>query len=333
MRRPGGPAAHFRAGRAAAAVGRSRSATRQKQKKLVTVARTNGVGARMDRTADECRMLTAAALRAAVEGDGDARALTLDRAFQGLPDTAHGGSVLAALDHAAGLDGPRRIEGHFLRRVPPAVRLRLHARRHPGACDLELADVDAVLVRGRVTAGEAPLGAAAGPPAEDAMGLPISRSCFACGTDNPLGLGLLLRADATTVGGTWTPRPGFGAAGVLAPVALTTMLDEAAFWLGALATGEGGMTTELRVTLHAETDAEAPIAVAGARAAARPRAGDARYWDTALTARDARGRLVATAAITFVAVRGAARRLVAGMLAVNAPDVLRRVFPAYTPPA
>jgi hypothetical protein len=38
---------------------------------------------------------------------------------------------------------------------------------------------------------------------------------------------------------------------------------------------------------------------------------------------------VASAAITFVAVRGAARRLVTGMLAVNTPDVLRHVFPAY----
>jgi hypothetical protein len=30
-------------------------------------------------------------------------------------------------------------------------------------------------------------------------------------------------------------------------------------------------------------------------------------------------------------VRGAARRLVTGMLAVNAPDVLRAVFPGYAP--
>ena len=41
------------------------------------------------------------------------------------------------------------------------------------------------------------------------------------------------------------------------------------------------------------------------------------------------GRLVASAAITFVAVRGAARRLAAGMLAVNPPELLRRVFPGY----
>jgi len=33
--------------------------------------------------------------------------LTLDPAFQGLPDTAHGGSVLAAFDALAGLRGPR----------------------------------------------------------------------------------------------------------------------------------------------------------------------------------------------------------------------------------
>ena len=276
-------------------------------------------------------MLTAEALDAAVEGDGDARVLTLDRAFQGLPDTAHGGSVLAALDHAAGLGGPRRLEGHFLRRVPLAVRLQLRARRHLAACHLELADGAAVLVRGRVTADAMPVGATA-PPAEDAMALPISRSCFACGTDNALGLGLRLRADDDAVGGTWMPRSGVVVApGALAPVALTTMLDEAAFWLGALATGEARMTTALRVTLHAEASAESAITVAGARAAVRPREGDTRYWDTALTARDAGGRLVASATITFVAVRGAARRLVTGMLAVNAPEQLRRVFPAYVP--
>ena len=115
---------------------------------------------------------------------------------------------------------------------------------------------------------------------------------------------------------------------MLAPLAVITLLDEAAFWLGALATGESGMTTELRVTLHAEPKADDVITVAGARAAVRPQA-DARYWDTALSARDGDGRVVASAAITFVAVRGAARKLATAMLAVNPPEVLRRVFPAY----
>jgi acyl-coenzyme A thioesterase PaaI-like protein len=286
----------------------------------------------MNGTADDYRMLTAEALRAAVAGDGGERVLTLDRAFQGLPDTAHGGSVLAALDHAVGPGCRRRIDGHFLRRVPLGVPLRLRSCRRADRHDLELGDEGAVLVQGRITPEVVEHTDAVAPPAEDAMPLPISQTCFACGTANALGLGLRLRADDAAVGGTWTPRPGFrDADGTLAPVALTTALDEAAFWLGALATGEAGMTTELRVTLHAPASAEAPITIAGGRASTRPRAGDRRYWDTALTARDAGGRLVASAAITFVAVRGTARRLASGMLAVNAPELLHRVFPAHAP--
>jgi hypothetical protein len=125
-------------------------------------------------------------------------------------------------------------------------------------------------------------------------------------------------------------RPGFRRAdGTLAPLALITLLDEAAFWLGALATGESGMTTALRVTLHAEVPADDTLTISGARAAVRAHADDARYWDTTIAAHDSAGRVVATAAITFVAVRGAARRLTTGMLAVNDAAILRRVFPAY----
>jgi hypothetical protein len=289
----------------------------------------------MDATGDEYRMLTPEVLAAAVEGDGDERVLTLDRGFQGLPDTAHGGSVLAAFDLVAARGGGRRLDGHYLKRVPIGTRLRLRRSRGADGDDLELLERDVLLVRGRVVpATLAADDGATGPPASDAMALPISRTCFACGTDNALGLGVTLRADADAVGGTWTPPPRFAAAGGrLAPVALTTLLDEAAFWLGALATGEAGMTTELRVTLHAEPAAASAIVVAGARDVVRPRADDPRYQDTVLIARDAGGDLVASAAITFVAVRGAARRLVTGMLAVNPPALLRRVFPAYAPPA
>ena len=89
------------------------------------------------------------------------------------------------------------------------------------------------------------------------------------------------------------------------------------------------MTTELAVTLHGDAPAGGAVLVGGERAATRPRAGDARYWETRVTARDEAGRALATADITFVAVRGAARRLVTGLLAMNPPDVVRRVFPAY----
>jgi len=266
------------------------------------------------------------ALRAALGGDGEARTLTLDRGFQGLPDTAHGGSVLAAFDTVAGRSGPRTLRGHYLKRVPLGTPLALRVTRGAG---FTLLDGDTTLVDGRVEDAADLAGALIEPPDASAMLLPISRGCFACGTDNALGLGVRLRADDAAVGTTWAARPGFRREdGTLAPLALTTLLDEAAFWLGALATGESGMTTELRVTLHAEVKADDTLTVAGARAAVRAHADDARYWDTAIAARDAAGRVVATAAITFVAVRGAARRLATGMLAVNDAAVLRRVFPA-----
>ncbi len=110
--------------------------------------------------------------------------------------------------------------------------------------------------------------------------------------------------------------------------ALTTLCDETAFWIGALATGESGMTTDLAVTLHRAVPFDAPLTVTGSRAAALPQA-DHRYWDTEVVARTEDRTLVASARITFAVVRGAARRLVRGMLAMNDPAVVARVFPAY----
>jgi hypothetical protein len=90
------------------------------------------------------------------------------------------------------------------------------------------------------------------------------------------------------------------------------------------------MTTELAVTLHRSIAFGEPIVVAGARSRTRARDADRRFWETEITAADTSGRVVAGARITFVAVRGAARRLVTGLLSLNPPEILRRVFPAYT---
>jgi hypothetical protein len=160
--------------------------------------------------------------------------------------------------------------------------------------------------------------------------LPVSASCFVCGTDNPLGLRARLGFDGATVHGTWRPRAAFARPdGGVATAALTSLLDEAAFWLGVLATGESGMTTELDVTLRSRAEVGRPIVVVGERARVTSTADDARYWSTAISAMDETRRTVATARITFVAVRGAARRLTTGLSATNPPDVIRRVFPWY----
>jgi acyl-coenzyme A thioesterase PaaI-like protein len=283
---------------------------------------------------------TEALLRAALTGGGARLVLTLDRAFQGLPETAHGGTVLAALDAAAAVTGPRRITGAYRRRVPLAMPLELTIRRERSTAAVLLRDPGGhVLVEGEAApGGEAPgdpsSARATSPVAADWSGaepLPISRSCFACGVDNPAGLRARLAFDAEQVACRWRPGPRFADDGAPSTaLAITTLLDETAFWLGALATGEAGMTTELRVTLHREPTDIGALTVVGARAAVSADPDDPRYWRTRVDAVGDAGQLVASAAITFVAVRGAARRLVDGMLALNAPDVLARVFPAYT---
>ena len=75
----------------------------RKKKKLVTVTRRNGLSARMNGT-DDYRMATTDSVprRSLADLAGDL-VLTLDPAFQGLPDAAPGGSVLAAFDALAGL--------------------------------------------------------------------------------------------------------------------------------------------------------------------------------------------------------------------------------------
>ncbi|MGH7310321.1 MAG: PaaI family thioesterase [Candidatus Rokuibacteriota bacterium] len=276
---------------------------------------------------------TDAILRQGLEGQGPERILTLDPAFQGLPDTAHGGSVLAAFCLLAEPGPPLEMQGLYRKRVPLGMPLRLrvdHADDERVECRL-LEAGDTTLVAGciRRCGADMPSPARVGRTMA-ADPLPVSSTCFACGVDNRLGLGVRLSQDDDAVWGRWPARENFCTPdGALAPVALTALLDETAFWLGALASGESGMTTELVVRLRGRVPFGPAITVGGRRDAVRPRPDDPRYWDTAVTAWDADGRVVAEAAITFVAVRGSARRLAAWLLRVNSPQVVRRVFPAY----
>ncbi len=277
--------------------------------------------------------MTDSVLREGLAGHGDHLRLTLDPRFQGLPGAAHGGSVLAVFHAVAGLAGRQAVHGMYRKRVPLGTPLGLALDRRDGSLACRLLDeTDAVLVEGGVAAASADIGADGSSVAmRDGDPLPISSTCFACGIDNPLGLRVRLSFDDTTVGGVWQPRETLAMSdGSLAPIALTSLLDEAAFWLGALASGEAGMTTDLAITLHGPVAFGPPITIAGERARARQRPDDERYWDTEIAASDAAGRVVARARITFVAVRGAARRLVTGILSMNAPEIVRRVFPAYT---
>jgi hypothetical protein len=272
---------------------------------------------------------TEALLHRALAREGAGATLTLDPAFQGLPGAAHGGSVLAAFDAAAALRGTRRVSGIYRRRVPLATPLALHVRIDGGAATCRVLEGDTVLVEGRVERSALPDTAGA---VEGTAGvpLPVSNTCFVCGLQNGAGLRAQLRFDEGAVFGVWTPAPRFRARdGSLTALALTAILDEAAFWLGALASGESGMTTDLAVTIADGVPLDTPVVLRGERARVQPLKADPRYWQTHAVACDGAGRVIAAADITFVSVRGAARKLSAWLAPLNPPGLLPRIFPAY----
>src|SRR5882724_5996283 len=104
-------------------------------------------------TPENYRMITIdATLRHALEVSGPDLILTLDPALQGLPETAHGGSVLAVFDTLAGATAPREVSGIYRRRVPLGLPLTLRRAREGSAETFVLSDqAGGVLVDGRVT--------------------------------------------------------------------------------------------------------------------------------------------------------------------------------------
>src|SRR5882672_7169622 len=98
-----------------------------------------------------------ATLRHALEVSGRDLILTLDPALQGLPETAHGGSVLAVFDALSGATASREVSGLYRRRVPLGLPLTLlRARERGGLCAADLAYVLRVRDRQRARAPRPP---------------------------------------------------------------------------------------------------------------------------------------------------------------------------------
>src|SRR3989338_215 len=109
----------------------------KKKKKLVTVARTKGLSDRMGGTIDYRMATIGSVLKRSLDDRGGEPLLTLDPAFQGLPDTAHGGAGLAAFDALPGLRGARRLAPPRRAAAPrgrPRARASRAARRTPSVC-------------------------------------------------------------------------------------------------------------------------------------------------------------------------------------------------------
>ena len=283
----------------------------------------------IDRVLAECLSL---------EREGKGR-LTLAATLQGFPETAHGGGVLGAFDliaaramNAAG--AARMLTAQIQRTIPLQTSLPLTVEASAAMVALTLGDDGKPLARCRVTRGvtEAtrPLNGWSGPP-EKSLGFPTARGCLACGSENPIGLRVRLRFDDRWVWAEYRPSETYRAAdGRIAAALFTVLLDEMAWWLGALATGEAGVTTDIHVTLHRPTHPFGePLLAVGPRERVVVTDERGHFWRTETAVLAADGTLLASGAIVFAGSRVYSKRLIPQLLKTNPPESLRPIFPTH----
>ena len=267
-------------------------------------------------------------------GSGRGR-LEAPKSLQSWPGVVHGGCLVALVDAAAvrlgRAPGPRRVDGRLTSSVPTETALDLRAGRDGGTVSLTILQGGHTLTSGTVadltSAGSAPTwrGGSAGDS------LPMSEGCLACGAQNPLGLQVALSFDEEGVWARLTPRAPWRAGGgrlhaALAPV----LLDEVAWWLGALVMKQGGLTNRLAVTLH-EPDApfDGALIASGRFADVTPVDRKRTFWRTESTLSTSSGTLIATASIVFRGGTDYSERQMAYFKPRTSPEIFRRMFPNY----
>lgn len=285
------------------------------------------------------------------EGGRVAGSLRMAADLSGPPDVAHGGGTAALFFELARtcLEAAGRP---FATCLPAEVTITLHRELGVGA----LHALTGVFEHGgdgawtfAVTAQRdgapvaearvAPLGdsARAGgvvaerPPAADrAFAVPGSESCLVCGSRNPRGLSLRLAYDAARVGKALEPLPAFrDPAGHLSPAYGFLVLDEVGWWLGALHTGECGVTNRLRLVVwDAAAPGENPIVV-GARDGLKPLDRKGRQWEGRVALCGSDGRPLMTGEVAFAGSRVFSKMMVPGLLAASEAADVYRAFPRY----
>jgi len=273
------------------------------------------------------------ALRRALGRAGQGE-VTFARDFQGFPGTVHGGAVAALFYRATTPRPPVQLRMELARGVPTETPLRLTTGSAGTVARLALAQDDRHLAGAELARG--PL-----PPLDpqpmleawqtrdrSADELPGTAACLACGSANPLGLGIRFFADARLLWREYTPRETYRAAdGSLHPALATILLDELGWWLGALAQQECGVTTEVSVSVFRPLPF-APLLALGDRAAVRPdhdpRGRYVRAQGCLLTPD---GVPLAACEVRFAGSAAYTRRLLQPFLETTDPEILFRLFP------
>ncbi|MBI4013855.1 MAG: hypothetical protein HY359_16175 [Candidatus Rokubacteria bacterium] len=256
------------------------------------------------------------------------------RDFQGFPGTVHGGAVAALFYRATTPRPPVQLRMELLRGVPTETALRLTTGSAGAVAQLALAQGDRRLAGAELACGDlppidpTPLLAAWQHRDRAAAELPGTATCLACGSANPLGLGVRFLADARFLWREYVPPESYrAAAGSLHPALVTVLLDELGWWLGALAQQECGVTTEVSVSIFRPLPF-APLLVLGDRAAVRadddPRGRYVRARGCLLTDE---GTLLAACEVRFAGSAAYTRRLLQPFLETTEPERLFRLFP------
>jgi len=267
-------------------------------------------------------------------------------ALQSWPGVVHGGGLVALLDVASrplGTDGrPRRLEGRLTSPVPTERALDLESHAADSTVAVTILERGQPLTSATITTGESGGDLEAEAPPRDLVdngvngregwALPLSDQCLACGARNPLGLRLGLRFDQRGVWARFVPRESWRRPeGRLDPALAAVLLDEIAWWLGALVTKEGGLTNRISLTLlRPDAPAPGPLTAGGRFEAVTPVDRRRTFWRThsALVAAD--GTVLATAAIVFRAGADYSTRQMSYLRSRTNPEIFARMFPSYS---
>ena len=280
-----------------------------------------------------------AALTAAAEVPAEGHApLHASPLLQSWPGIVHGGGMVALFDSVAtrlgAASASRTIDARLTSSVPTGVALSLEGRRDDdGTIRMTVMEGEQTLASGAVGGLDRnDVGIdAIWSGGDDGWPLPGTDHCLACGALNPLGLGARLRFDEHGVwarvepGTRWLEDNG-GPHPALGPV----LLDEVAWWLGALAMREGGLTNRLHLTVSEPRGAPKTPFVAAGRFD-RVTSVDRRrsFWRTETALASADGQVLATASIVFRGGPEYSDRQMNHFRRRTPPDVFRRMFPNH----
>jgi len=260
--------------------------------------------------------------------------VTFPADLHGFPGTVHGGAVAAVFHRLTLPHPPVELRVQLLRGVPTATPLGLRTGSAGATARLALTQgerplAEATLRREGLARPDVALLQAQW-AADHAGGdeVPGTATCLACGSANPLGLGVRFLVNDRFLWREYVPPVTYRTREGAHPALALILLDELGWWLGALAQEECGVTTDVQVTLF-ESLPLAPLLVLGDRAGVRgdddPRG---RYCWTTGALFGPSGTLLATVEVRFAGSRAYTRRLVEPFLATTSLQELVRWFPS-----